>query len=333
MRHLCVCTQGAKLSYMSHRITVGIDGDVVRSVPIEPLESIEVYGNIHMTTPLIQELMRRNISVGMYSTGGFYIGRISNPDVSGRAELVKAQVLRSMDENFRIKLARNVIRAKIHNQKIVLRRYIDIRNTEGRDKLRQMDILEKRVDRAVDINEIMGIEGSAARLYFSGLGNCLESPLNFRGRNRRPSKDPFNSLVNYGYSVLQNQVQGKIDMRGLDSSIGMIHSSHGNKKALSFDIMEEWRPVIVDSLAMHCLSSREIGEQHFELMVDGSLRLTREGLCIYKKKIEDRYETTSSYLKLGGSMTFRKALNYQVDQYAKALLESDVSIYSPCRIR
>ncbi len=261
------------------------------------------------------------------------MGRISNPNACGRAELVKAQVLRSMDENFRLELARNVIKAKIHNQKIVLRRYIETRNAEERAKLEQMDILGKRVDRAVNVNEIMGIEGIAARVYFSGLGNSLKSPFNFRGRNRRPSKDPFNSLVNYGYSVLQNQVLGKIDIRGLDSSIGMIHSSHGNKKALSFDIMEEWRPVIVDSLAMHCLSSREIGEQHFELLADGSLRLTREGLCIYKKKIEDRYETTESYLKLGGSMTFRKALNYQVDQYARALLENNVSIYSPCRIR
>ena len=333
MRHLCVCTQGARLGYNSHRVNIQIDGEIVRSVPIEPLESVELYGNVQATTQLIHELLRRNISVGMYSLGGFYIGNIGNPDCNGRSDIVKAQVIRAMDDVFRLKLAKIIIRAKIHNQKIVLRRSQDAPGQTERDQLRQLDILEKRINGSKDISEIMGIEGNAARIYFSGLGKALNSPYNFYGRNRRPAKDPFNALINYGYAVLQNQVTGKLIMNGANPSIGMLHSSHGNKKALSFDLMEEWRPVIVDSLALHCLSSKKLREDHFEIQEDGGINLTKEGLHIYRRKIIDKYDVSTSYIKCGANMSFNKALNYQADSIVRAIQENDASIYSACRIR
>lgn len=333
MKRLCICSQDTKLGYSSHRVTIMAKGEDSKSVPIEPLDSIEIYGNVQMSTQLLHELLKRNIKVGMYSMGGFYMGNINAPNEIGSSDLIKAQVLRSMDQEFKLGFAKRIITAKIHNQKIVLRRRAYEKRINEDETVNQINILEKRVNRSKSINELMGIEGNSAKLYFGGLGRLINEPFNFSGRSRRPSKDPFNSLINYGYSVLQNQVEGKITMSGLNPTIGMLHSSRGNKKALSFDIMEEWRPVIVDSLAFHCISARELKEDHFEMKDDGSIQLTYEGLKIYRRKLEDRFETSTNYIGDSCGLSFRKALNYQIDQYTKAILENDVSRYKPCRIR
>ena len=331
MKCLYICTQGARVGIEGHRVMVKMDNDTIAEVPIEPLEMIELYGNVQMTTQAVRECMERRIPVGLYSVGGFYIGKVNAADDVGRADIVKAQIYRSGDPDYRIKLAHSIICAKIHNQKVLLRKYSYGEPQNIREKIRELDILQKRVNRSTTISEVMGIEGMAARTYFSVLGQLLEGPFTFERRSRRPATDPYNALINFGYAVLQNQVEGKLTLRGLHPAIGLIHSTHGNKKALSYDLMEEWRPVLVDSLALHCLRTHELKEDHFTIE-EGAIRLTREGMRIYRKKIEDRYEMKTSYID-GKEMKFRKAIKYQTDQLARAIMQNDPKMYRPCRIR
>lgn len=286
-----------------------------------------------MSAKALQECMIRNISVGLFSLSGFYIGKISSSDKSGRPELIKAQIGRNSDKRFCMNWAKNVIEAKLHNKKTVLRRHMKQNEADVKSALPYLTTLEKRIERAEDINTLMGIEGTAARVYFSTIGGMLESDFSFEGRTRRPAMDPFNSLINYGYAVLCNQIDGKLSLRGFHPGIGFIHSTYNNRKALAYDLMEEWRPVIVDTLAIHCLNSHEITLKHFQKSGNGGVVLTNEGMKIYRRKIEERYELSAAYVCNGANMDFRKAISYQVDQMAKSVVRNDVDIYKPCRIR
>ena len=333
MNYLYVCTQGAKVGYVEHRIIVQKEGELIRDIPIEPLECIELYGNVQMTTQAMQQCLNRNICVGVYSAGGFYIGKLNPSNETGRCELIKAQVFRSGDHHFRMEFAKKEIRAKVHNQKVVLRRHLQWGGGDTKEAIRMMDIMEKKIDDAESINEIMGYEGNVARIYFKAMGGIVPEVFRFSVRSRRPAKDPINALLNFSYAVLQNQVEGKISVRGLHPAIGLIHSTHNNKKALSYDLMEEWRPVMADAPILGALYTHEIREEHFTIGDGGEIRMTKEGMGVVRKMIEDKYECPFSYINADMKMNFRQAIKYQIDRFAGAILDHDMSKYRPCRIR
>lgn len=333
MNYLYVCMQGAKISYQNRRIIVQKDKEILKSIPIEPIECIEIYGNVQMTTQVVQECLKYHINVGLYTAGGFYLGNVFPVDSPIGVKLVKAQLFREMDHDFRIGIAKRIIKAKINNQKVVLKRYSPSSSSDLMEGIRNLSVLEQRVNRAANIQEIMGIEGIAARSYFQCMGSFFENKFCFHKRTRKPACDPYNALINFGYAVLQNQIMGKLILRGFLPSIGFIHSSKEYKQALAYDMMEEWRPVIVDALAAHCLHAHLLREEHFVKDETGAVYLTAEGMKIYRRKIEDKYEAEMTYLKTNASISFRRSLKYQVDSMAKAILYNDYNLYVPCRIR
>lgn len=330
MNYLYVCTQGAGIAYRDRRIVVQKEERVLASAPIEPLECIEIYGNVQITTQAMQACIKHRINVGMFSATGFYIGNLISAENLFGVTLGYAQTTRTRDRDFCIQMARKMIEAKIHNQKVILRKYTDAQTKDVSNAILYITTMQKKI---ATVHEIMGIEGSVARMYFHTLGTAFDEEFAFAKRSRRPAADPYNALINFGYAVLQSQIFGKLILRGIHPCMGMVHSNRDNKHALVFDMMEEWRPVIVDSLAIHCLQSHRIRKEHFVYDAAGGVKLTTDGMKIYRKLIEEKYETQSSYVRENMNSSFRSVLKYQVDRMADALLANNPELYVPCRIR
>ena len=335
MSYLYVNTQGATLSVKANQFQVRNKLKTLKSIPAETLEAIEIFGNVQLTTQCIKECLKRNIPVTFYSFYGAYCGRLSAVNHTD-AVRQRRQALLYDDYDFRLAFARKVIKAKIHNQIVILKRYD--RSAEHIDlgkRIKEIQYIESKIDAAETIEQVMGFEGTAARMYFNLLGQLVEPDFYFEKRTKRPAKDPFNSMLSFGYSILMDEIYGKIEARGLNPYFGFMHADQGKHPTLASDMMEEWRAVIVDSTVMSLINGHEISIEGFYSVKDtGAVYLDNDTFRVYVAKLDKKFRTLNKYLSyVEFPVTFRQAMDFQISQLVKAIETKDLSFYEPITIR
>ena len=317
------------------RITVIQSDDLLRTLPIESVEGITIIGNGQMTTPCIGECLKRGISIQYYSSKGAYFGKLSSTKhVNTKRQ--RLQVRLTEDKTFALTLSKIILQAKLNNQIVLLRRYQRNSKIHVNEEINTIKRLKDKISYGKDLPEISGYEGNAARAYFKGLNNLINvSEFKFNGRNRRPPKDPFNSLLSFGYTILLNDIYGAIESRGLNPYFAFLHQDREKHPTLSSDLIEEWRPIIVDSIAMALINGREISiENFYRDKATRGVYFTKEGLKKYILKIEKRLDTSMRYLNyIDYPVSFRRAIDMQVLQLCKAIEEKDPNLYQPVIIR
>ena len=317
------------------RITVIQSDDLLRTLPIESVEGITIIGNGQMTTPCISECLKRGISIQYYSPKGSYFGKLSSTKhVNTKRQ--RLQVRLTEDKTFALTLSKIILQAKLNNQIVLLRRYQRNSKIHVNEEINTIKRLKDKISSGKDLPEISGYEGNAARAYFKGLNNLINvSEFKFNGRNRRPPKDPFNSLLSFGYTILLNDIYGAIESRGLNPYFAFLHQDREKHPTLSSDLIEEWRPIIVDSIAMALINGREISiENFYRDKATRGVYFTKEGLKKYILKIEKRLDTSMRYLNyIDYPVSFRRAIDMQVLQLCKAIEEKDPNLYQPVIIR
>ena len=317
------------------RITVIQSDDLLRTLPIESVEGITIIGNGQMTTPCIGECLKRGISIQYYSSKGAYFGKLSSTKhVNTKRQ--RLQVRLTEDKAFVLTLSKIILQAKLNNQIVLLRRYQRNSKIHVNEEINTIKRLKDKISSGKDLPEISGYEGNAARAYFKGLNNLINvSEFKFNGRNRRPPKDPFNSLLSFGYTILLNDIYGAIESRGLNPYFAFLHQDREKHPTLSSDLIEEWRPIIVDSIAMALINGREISiENFYRDKATRGVYFTKEGLKKYILKIEKRLDTSMRYLNyIDYPVSFRRAIDMQVLQLCKAIEEKDPNLYQPVIIR
>ncbi len=181
----------------------------------------------------------------------------------------------------------------------------------------------------------MGYEGQGAKAYFEGLSRVIDPEFSFHGRNKRPPRDEFNSMISLGYSVIMNELYGKIEAKGLNPYFGFLHRDHENHPTLASDMMEEWRAVIVDATVMSMINGHEIHKDDFENNTDEpGCYLTRNGIKLYLKKLEKKLQTDVRYLNyIDYAVSFRRGIALQMDLLVQAIESGEASVYKPIEIR
>ena len=323
----------AKLSVHDHRFRIEYSDGLAREIPMEAIDDITILGNAQLTTRCMQICLKRGIDVSFFSKGGSYFGRLqSTGHVNTERQRLQCELYGTP---FAINLARQIVKSKIHNQKVVLSRYAKSKNIDVDEHLKKMEISRGNLDRASSIEEIMGYEGHAARIYFLGAAGVIDPEFIFKGRNRQPPRDPFNSLISLGYSILMNTMYSSIQNRGLNPYFGFLHQDREKHPTLASDLMEEWRAVIVDSMALSLINGHEIHKDHFYTDYDnGACLLTKEGMKIFLNKLENKLQVKTKYLnQVPYSVSFRQAIGLQVDTLIHAMKEKDASLYKPLEVR
>lgn len=249
MSYLYVSEQGANIGITNNRFQVKYKDGLVRSIPIETLEVIEVFGNIQITTQCLTECLKRGTNILFYSTNGAYFGRlISTSHVNVQRQRKQAEL--GKNEEFKLIFSKRIITAKIRNQIVLLRRYARSRKVEIERAVIEMQNMYKKSERATSIEQVMGYEGTAAKIYFKVIGTLIEPEFSFKGRSKRPPLDPFNSMISLGYSIIMNELYGKIEGKGLNPYFGIMHKDREKHPTLASDLMEEWRAVLIDSTVL-----------------------------------------------------------------------------------
>ena len=272
---LVVQTPGAQIGQRGDELLVSVKGEEVRKLPGQQVRAIYCYGAVQMTAQAVSTCLELGIDVSYFSPAGRFLGMLGGLPASG-VDARRGQYRLFELPGVRLQLAREVIRAKIHNQRVML-----MRNGDVPDRVSSlMASFRDSTESARDLTSLLGIEGSAAALYFEQFESMLKQredwKFDWRGRNRRPPRDPVNALLSLGYSMLAKELAGVCYSVGLDPFLGFMHQPRYGRPALALDLMEEFRPLIADSVAISLINRGELGPEDFIKSANGTF-LTDKG--------------------------------------------------------
>ena len=323
------------MSVQSNRIVIEQKkANVVRSVPIEGVESVCIIGEAAFTSPCVKAFLERGIQLTWLSPTGSFFGKLTGTQHQN-IEREIAQFQAREDEAFSLAMAKTWVSAKMRNQKTLLRRYARFRDADISEMLTRINAESQGVEGANAMDVLMGHEGAAARAYFSALSKLTEKEFSFKGRSRRPPKDPFNALLSFAYTLLMYEFFTVISGKGLHPYIGNLHAPRNGHPALCSDLMEEWRPVIADALVMYVLSKGIIQLRDFEEPDGkGGVYLKPDAVKRFISEYETKIRAKAQYLSYADfAVSFRRAIELQVEQYVKAVEARDASLYCGMVIR
>lgn len=305
-------------------IIVMIEKKVISKVPIEQLQAVYLYGGVQTSTQALHALLEHTIPVAYFSPAGRYLGSTQGLPSSGiDARIGQAKALQ--DIPLRLRISQQMIKAKIHNQRVLL-----MRNGKPSDSvLKQLVTLRDSTEDVKNIDSLRGLEGAAASLYFQNFGTMLKGTafeeFNFNGRNRRPPRDPVNALLSQGYSILAKELTGMCHAVGLDPFIGIFHQPRFGRPALALDLMEEFRPLIVDSVVISLLNRRELDSSDFVNTAKGTF-MTSEGRRQFWRAWFRRMDSVVKHPEFGYKMSYRRMLDVQTRQFWR-LMRGEAKTY------
>lgn len=285
-----VTNEQAYLTLDGENLVCKIDGTEKLRIPFENIENIVCFNYIGCSSALMGKCVGKTIPINFISPQGRFLAKVCG-ETKGNVFLRVAQIDR-FRENGR-ELAQNVMAAKFSNTRQLIRRTLhDHEELRGDPELgRAVEVLTDAIDKvfdAQDINEIVGIEGYCAKVYFSVFDKLITNrkvPFSFEFRTKRPPLDPVNALLSFVYTLATSEYAAALETVGLDSYIGFCHTLRSGRSSLACDLVEEAR-CIVERFVITLLNLQIIGEGDFERQISGAVWLNDEG----RKKVLSRWQ-------------------------------------------
>ena len=310
LNSLYVTSQGSYLSKEGETVLVRVGDERKLQVPIHNLEAIVGFGNVLCSPFLLGLCGDHSVHVSFLTENGRFLARVEGP-TSGNVLLRKEQYRRADDEDASMRIARNVVVAKLANCRcVVLRALRDHAATNDTRRLQRAErALTQHVrdaQRAVRLDQLRGLEGGGGREYFG----CFEALIvqqreefSFKGRSRRPPLDPVNALLSFLYTLLVHDVTGALEAVGLDPQVGFLHRDRPGRPSLALDLMEELRPFLADRLTLSLLNRRQVQKKDFTTTESGAVLLTAAGRKKVLVAYQKRKDNVVTHPYLGEKMT------------------------------
>jgi len=322
---LCVQANRAHIGKDSETLKIRLDDESVQKVRLVDVSQLVIMGSASITTPALQELMKREIPVSWHSYGGWFVGHTVGTGHKN-VELRTAQYKASFDERTCLRLARGLVNAKIRNGRTLLRR--NWRGEETPDTLLQsMKEDAERATRARSLEELLGIEGAAAARFFGAFPQLIKQEadaknfaFDFTKRNRRPPTDPVNALLSYAYAMLTRTWTVTLTAVGFDAYRGYYHQPRYGRPALALDMMEPFRPLIADSAVLMAINNAEVRPTDF-VAVGGSVSLKQDGRRRFISRFERRLQQEVTHPLFGYKLSYRRLMELQARLLGRFLLE------------
>jgi CRISP-associated protein Cas1 len=310
---LVVQTPGAVVGQRGDAFIVTVEGQVVQKMPGHQLRAIYIYGAVQLTAQAVQTALELDVDVSYFSPAGRFLGLLRGLPASG-VDARRGQYQCFDQPAICLRLAREIIRAKIHNQRVLMMRNGDMPEAI----LKQMAKLRDATAHAEDLPRVMGLEGMAANLYFHHFGTMLKGnaecwAFDSATRNKRPPRDPVNAMLSLAYSMLAKELTGVCHAVGLDPFLGFLHQTRYGRPALALDLMEEFRPLIADSVVISLINRGEVTETDFARAASGTT-LTESGRRAFWESYFRRMDTEVTHPEFGYKMSYRRMLEVQARQ-------------------
>jgi len=325
LRTLYIQEQGSMLRVENgcFRVTCGHDDDVAELLEVQSIKvgQIVLFGACMITPAAIRHCLMNRIPVVLLSQHGEYFTRLESTD-DVNIDLERLQFQRSAEESFPLECSRTIVRAKLHNSGVLLRRHAESSGSEAlRHAATQLRQLEEHVDRADSIDAVRGYEGSGAATYFGVFEDFFDTGgFIFRERVKRPPTDPVNAMLSFGYSLLFNNIFSMARLHRLHPYVGFLHADKPAHPALVSDLIEEFR-TLVDGLVIALINKRLISPEEFTVARhdDGKPKgcyLSDGARKTFLREFENLMHRTTTHPATGYEVTCRRCLDLQVGEFA-----------------
>jgi CRISPR-associated protein Cas1 len=327
-RVLYLAMQGAHARLESGRVIVESSREEhLLDVPSGLVERIVCFGAIGISAGLRSWALGSDVDMVFLSRRGSYLGHAWPAGSSQRIARLRAQLSFASDNTRLLAFARAVVDAKVRKQIVLLQRFARRDNSEAViSRTQQMESLLTMLADCSTREELMGIEGAAAREYFAALEQIVPEDMHFTGRSRQPPADVINAALSYGYAIILGETVSALCAAGLDPGIGFLHSEQDRRPSLALDLMEEFRPLVVDQVVIAAARRSELRPEHGhrEEAVHGVL-LTKAAREILVAGYERRMlqHTRGALPGLSGSL--RRHLYRQAERLATCVQDPEAS--------
>jgi CRISPR-associated protein Cas1 len=277
---LYVTTPDTYLRLDNDTLRVEINRETRLRVPLHHLSAVVCFGHINLSAPLMHLLAERGIALVLLDDNGRFKARLEGA-VSGNVLLRQAQFQRVADPAFTLDMARASVAGKLKNTRQVLQR--GAREAKAEDEANALARLADDLAASLralpgedSLDGVRGIEGEAARRYFSGLNLLVRADQRtafaMDGRTRRPPRDRLNALLSFLYAMWMNDCRSALEAAGLDPQVGFLHALRPGRASLALDLMEEFRPW-ADRLALTLINRGQLKAHDFVLREGGAVAL------------------------------------------------------------
>jgi CRISPR-associated protein Cas1 len=289
METVYITKENTTIHRCSEHLSLRKEGRQIATIPLRKVKTLVLLTSVQLTTQAIDIIFEHNIDVIFTSRSGKIKGRLMS-ERGGGAELRLAQYGAYTDHERRLSIGKAIVGAKVKNQMRFIEKKIR-HNPEAIYKEERDNISKylKRLDGADSIDEIMGVEGICARVYWDGFRQLLKEPL-FTHREYRPAPDIVNSALNLAYSFLASEITTCLAANHFDLEIGFLHGIHHGRNSLTYDIMEAFRSPFADAWLLRLFNKRMLTPEHFRDAKDGYY-LNDEGFAkfcsMYHEHVEE----------------------------------------------
>jgi len=335
---LYVTTEGAWLRKDSTNIVMEVEGEIRARLPVHMLESLVCIGRVLVSPPLLGYCAEQGISICYLSPYGKFLARVEGP-VSGNVLLRREQYRRTDNAEGQAAVVCNLLAGKLYNQRAVLSRALrdhraslsEAARPELEQAVQRLKRIISRLPNETDTNVLRGLEGDAGRIYFGVFDHLIrvDNPaMRFRGRSRRPPLDPPNALLSFLYTLLTHDCRSALETVGLDPAVGFLHRDRPGRPSLALDLMEEFRSVLADRLALSLINRKQLNEKDFIRMDNGAVLLKEDARKTLLTAYQERKREELQHIFLGEKLPLGLFPAIQAQLLARHL-RGDLDAYPP----
>ncbi|MBD2580132.1 CRISPR-associated endonuclease Cas1 [Oscillatoria sp. FACHB-1406] len=329
MTTLYITEQGSYLKAQNSQFRVFQGGELRCQIPVNRVSHVVLFGCCNVSHGAVRLALSRRIPVMYLSQRGRYFGRL---ETEGQAKVnyLAQQVRRAEEPEFCRAQAEAIVRAKLHNSRVLLMRLNRRRRSEkAKQAIENIAQLMNDLPLAESMDALRGYEGKAATVYFQGLGSFFEETFSFERRTKRPPTDPINSLLSLGYTLLSQNVHSFVEAIGLHTHFGNLHVPRDNHPALVSDLVEEFRARAVDSLVAYLVNRKIFTPEDFTPADErGGVYLHVDALKKFLKHWEEKLLEEMTHPYTGYKVSLRRCLELQVREYVSCVM-GDTDGYRP----
>lgn len=287
-------------------------------IPIETVNSIFLMGEVELNTKLLDFLSQHKIVLHNFNHYGYYTGSFYPREYLNSGFLLVKQVEHYRSKSLRLKIAKEIVSAAVHNIKYNLKHY-EKHNKDVEEDVSFIEKEQQKIENVSEISELMAIEGHIREKYYQTFNKILNFDVEFKKRVKQPPDNPINCLLSFGNSLVYTTVLSEIYHTHLNPTISYLHEPSTSRFSLALDLAEIFKPIISDKIMFKLINDNMIKRHHFDEKLNFCY-LKEEGRKLYVKEFDERLQTTIYHRELKRNVSYKHLIRLECYKLEKHIL-------------
>lgn len=297
-----------------------LDGET-KYLPVGSVGTIYLHGQIDFNTRALGLLNEHGTAVHIFGWKDYYKGSYLPKRQHQSGNTVVEQVRAYDEDERRMRIARSMIEASIHNMRANLK-YYHTRDHDFDQEIQTLNQQRKRVRTVSDVEELLGVEATARKAYYSCFDDILRDPFELMRREYNPPSNEANALVSFLNAMVYTTCVSAIRNTALDPTVGYVHQPGDRRFTLSLDIADIFKPILADRVMFRVINRQQLGIDDFERELEGCL-LNEDGRLTVLEVYEEMLDQTVEHPRLKRKVSYKTLVQTDVYSLKKHILTGE----------